>query len=127
MSTQYRVSWETDAEAETPQQAAMQVAKAYFQKHIADGQSQSACVFRVRVSSLTADKPGQAVIVDLSTMSFGLGAEELRELYGMMGHPLFPTTTWRHEATHNMTLLGYWEWLVEKVENYRITGEQDDE
>lgn len=54
--TMHRVAWYVDEEADSPEQAARQVAEKYFQERIAAGQTDSACVFEV----------GHSVKVDLA-------------------------------------------------------------
>lgn len=43
----YRVTWEVDVEAETPQEAAKLAAQTYFQDRIANGEAETSCVFEV--------------------------------------------------------------------------------
>lgn len=47
---EYQVSWTVEIDAETPEQAAQEVARLYFQDRIAEGEQDSACVFKVRSS-----------------------------------------------------------------------------
>lgn len=47
---EYQVSWTVDIDAENPQQAAQAVASLYFQERIAEGEPDTACVFKVRAN-----------------------------------------------------------------------------
>lgn len=60
----YRVTWEVDVEAESPEDAARQVAKTYFQDRIANGEVDTSCVFDVE----PMDKSQGPFTVDLAKL-----------------------------------------------------------
>jgi hypothetical protein len=41
-----------------------------------------------------------------------------------MTDPLFPHDCWKDEVANNQTLLGYWAWRQQKIDD--ILSEQDD-
>ncbi len=55
----------------------------------------------------------------MTTPDAGLNADALEAVYGknQSGHPDFPSEDWRYEVANNDTRLGYWEWVVHKVED----------
>ena len=46
-----------------------------------------------------------------------VSAEALEEQYGHWGsHPDFPAEDWMYEAGNGDTRLGYWDWVVNKLQ-----------
>jgi hypothetical protein len=48
----------------------------------------------------------------------GLSPQELRAKYEgeQGGHPRYPNEDWRYEVENMDTILGYWEWVMHKVD-----------
>jgi hypothetical protein len=47
-----------------------------------------------------------------------MSPEEIADLYGgnWSQHPRFPVSDWQYEVTNDTTRLGYWDWVVAKIE-----------
>lgn len=47
-----------------------------------------------------------------------LSANEIKAKYAEDGeeHPVFYRVDWRNDVAMQYTILGYWQWLVEKIE-----------
>ena len=105
----YEVSWEITAEAETPLEAAFDVAKNYFQDRIAQGQPGSACAFHV------VDADGNKTTVVLDNAILELDPVQLRQVFETE-HPAHDMDQWRNDVAFQDTILGYWEWVQHKLE-----------
>lgn len=44
--------------------------------------------------------------------------DELREMFGghWSAHPKYPVTDWQYDVANDDTRLGYWEWVLAKIE-----------
>lgn len=101
--TEYTVSWSVEEYADTPEDAVLQVAKAYFQDRIANGEPGTACVFTVN----GIDYPVDRIIVDMSPY-------DLSVLFGHE-HPTHYRENWVIEVQSGDTISGYWEWVKHQL------------
>lgn len=114
----YRVKWEIDIEAMSPQHAAMEIAKQHFNHRVAYHLPDTACVFEVlgyRCKQGDTWHEQTEDTVDLSKMAADMSAADLRELYGIEGHPTLTLSAWKNRAINGGTLDGYWEWMRKEI------------
>lgn len=105
----YDVTWVTTVEAESPVDAALEVAKTYFQERIAHGHPGTACIFYVE------DADGDKTTVALDTVMSQLDPVQLRQVFETE-HPVHTLDNWRAEVQFQDTILGYWEYVQHKLE-----------
>lgn len=105
----YGVTWQVDQEAISPVDAAIEVAKSYFQERIAQGQPGTACIFYV------VSPYGERTTVALDSVINQMDATQLRQVFESE-HPVHDLHSWQEEVRFNDTILGYWEWVQHKLE-----------
>lgn len=106
---EYNVTWEVTQEGLGPIDAAIQVAKTYFQERIAQGHPGTACIFYV----IAPD--GERTTVALDSVMSQLDATQLRDVFETE-HPAHDMDHWRNDVAFQDTILGYWEWVQHKLE-----------
>lgn len=72
---EYNVAWEVTQDAESPVDAAINVAKSYFQERIAQGQPGTACIF------LVTEVGGAQTEVALDSVISQLDPQQLRQVF----------------------------------------------
>lgn len=102
--TEYTVSWKVEEYADSPEEAALKVAKEYFQPRIAHGVPGTACVFTID----SIDYPIDRILPDLSP-------QDMANHFDHNEHPGYPRRNWRDEVERDHTLLGYWAWVSHEL------------
>lgn len=100
---EYSVRWEVDEWASSPEEAALKVAKKYFQERIAQGENGSACLFYVDGAEVPLDYVVSEMTPDRLAYHFGYE------------HPVYPRVNWMDEVQSSETINGYWEWVKHRV------------
>lgn len=100
---EYSVRWEVEEWASSPEEAALKVAKKYFQERIARGENGSACLFYVDGEEVSLDYVVSEMTPDQLAYHFGYE------------HPVYPRLAWVNEVKCSETINGYWEWVKHQL------------
>lgn len=106
----YTVRWEINVSAESPVDAAIEVASDYFQQRIQQGRPDTACVFNVEKDG----EPDDSEMIDLSKLAGTLTSAQMRKMF-VIEHPDYQLYQWRAAVDREDTVLGYWDWVANEV------------
>lgn len=125
----YRVRWEQDIKALSAPHAARQAAQMHFNHQVMSGKQGAACTFDVlgyRCQQKGVWHEETSDRVNLTTLGADMSVDDLREVYGIAGHPVFDPTVWKSQVLNGTTWEGYWGWLATKLDAQAQAVEQEE-